>query len=230
MRKWKAVLNKESITENSSICENHFHQWDIIRCDETVMPDGTVHQIERTRPRLQANAVPIRKDDHLEMKKEIVELYVEPVSYMNCNFNAKKVLVQSPTITLHEQDDISEASQFPSSNTTANNTENEWNFGHLLNSYRTLQLPNCEWAATASMTGKFITFLRVQNNILKRVQIHDDLAVEVLIADVSVKPKGICTLPKCENDIVDLIKLVDNLQICNNVKEASRLYIFFLNF
>lgn len=55
------------------------------------MPDETVHCLERIRPKLKTNAVPLRTDGQL-----MAEKIVEPDANRSSNFNTEQVLVQTP--------------------------------------------------------------------------------------------------------------------------------------
>jgi hypothetical protein len=60
------IFYKEEINDKLKVCELHFNESDIIKYDETILKDGTIHRIQRQRYILRSGAVP-----HLSKISEI---------------------------------------------------------------------------------------------------------------------------------------------------------------
>jgi len=83
-------------------------------------------------------------------------------------------------------------------------------------------LPSCEWVAIVSKSGKCVTFLTVSDNTFRRVQINDDMSVQIFLDDIPLIIKELSNSPKCTADIADLVKFVDNMKVCDYFKEVKR--------
>lgn len=69
MNQWSVALHQE-LHYNEKVCELHFAEEDVIKSDDTVMPDGTIFSLPRNKYLLRKSAIP---KDILEQECIILE-------------------------------------------------------------------------------------------------------------------------------------------------------------
>ena len=77
IEKWSAALNQE-ITRNDKICELHFADLDILRSDDTILPDGTVFSLPRHKVTLRKGAVPLdhNNQENKAPKNQVWQVFI----------------------------------------------------------------------------------------------------------------------------------------------------------
>lgn len=94
----------------------------------------------------------------------------------------------------------------------------------LVSTYSNISLPSRSWGAIESENGKSVTFLTVdKNEVLRRLKIHHDLSVQVLLDDIPIRIKCVPSSVELQKDIVNILHLIHNMKVCENFKDAKRL-------
>lgn len=72
LEKWTHNLGelKKPLSEDCYICEDHFCNEDIVRCDETILVDGSTYRSQRTIPKLKETAVPLTRQETNDQRTE----------------------------------------------------------------------------------------------------------------------------------------------------------------
>lgn len=223
LHQWAQILNnlRKPLTENCFVCEDHFDEDNIIRFDECQLKDGTIHRLQRGKPKLRKTAIPVATKILKPVDREIYESNNQGSMDMHEENNPIQSSTTNSTCNVNypHQD---HQSPNPQSSTIINDTSTQFDFGTVLSSFSRVPLPSCEWAAIASKSGKCVTFLTVSDNTFRRVQINDDMSVQIFLDDIPLIIKELPNSPKCAADIADLVKFVDNMKVCDHFKQAKR--------
>lgn len=236
LQQWRMNLElKRPLTEHCFICEDHFNDDDIIRWVVSLLTDGTVHRSERGVPKLKngANPIRIKKSQtmlgHLNMKSmDLMKNASVAARIKDTNGNnfINGICFRESVWSNNRNIDNEDFVQNSSAAANIHDSNKEWNFDRLLSFYSKIALPSLAWAAIVNNSKQMITFLTVsEDDKFRRVQIHEDLSVRILIDKVPIKVKCLPDIVKSDADVASLLKRIHNMRICKNLKEAE----FFLN-
>lgn len=188
-----------------------------MKWDQTRLPDGTIHNLELFFPKLRHGAIPIRKEEH--SKKEMQSECVQNVPTVDPIIAPDPIIADDPMIVESNCSHQCVNEDLPPIAVD----ETTWHFDMLLQSYRNLPFPNKQWAGIVDKEEKNVTLLTLQNQILRRIEVHTDLSIQVFLDEIPIRLPNLRTSVSSEEDLLELIGFIDGIEVCENFKDAKRL-------